>query len=74
MATFTSWSAYLTQLKNSLVSGDFRYKAYSTPAGASVTFSSRQELRDEITWVERKVAAENGGAGGLITRASFEDA
>ena len=74
MATFSSWSSYLTQLKNALVSGDFRYKSYDTPTGATVTFNSRKELRDEIDWAERKVRAENGSSGGLVSRASFEDA
>lgn len=74
MATFTSWSAYLTSLKDALVSGDFRYKSYVTPAGVTIVFTSRKDLRDEIEWVEKKISTEKGGRSGRITSASFEDA
>lgn len=56
---FTTWAAFLSQLKDDLVSGAWKYKSYSID-GRTTTYSSFSEFKSVLEFAEKKAAEEAG--------------
>lgn len=69
MASFTTWAAYSTQLKNILVQVETGFITLSSvqpmgPDGVAKGFRSLDELRRYIDWVDGKAVIEAGATDG----------
>jgi len=70
MATFTTWTAYKTQVLDAIVSGvhagTIALQSVSPvgPDGVAQTFRNLLELERHVDWVTNKVAIENASTDG----------
>lgn len=67
MADFSTWSALLTAIRNSLANRDLAVGSYRTPDGSQVEYRSFEELKQLEAWAIKK-AAEASAASGVATR------
>lgn len=70
MATFSTWTSLLTQLKDDLASRDLTVGQYRGPDGVEIQYRSLAELRELEAWVGSKAEAESASSG-IATRRTY---
>ena len=68
MADFSTWTALLTALRNSIANRDLALKSYRTPDGTFVEYRSFDELVKLEAWVADKASAETATTGAASRR------
>ena len=68
MADFTTWSALLTAIRNSIANRDLAIKSYRTPDGTFVEYRTFEELVALESWVADKAASASATSGAPVRR------
>ena len=63
MADFTTWTALLTAVRNSIANRDTALKSYRAPDGTFVEYRILEELIQAEAWIAEKAAAETATSG-----------